>query len=197
MSEGYRKIVWEAVPLGTPHVIRHCHGCAKKSEFVCSGQFRVNANKGSIDVWLIYKCAVCGTTWNMSVVSRQNIKKMDRQLYEKYIKNDAQTALDCSFDPQLLRKNGAAADFSSVEYKVTGEYICEDELIGGGIEVVIRSKNRLDLRLDRLIKDKLGVSRRDVHKLADTGRISFRPQVNLRKQRIGQPITMLVLRPTD
>ena len=197
MSEEYRKIVWEIVPVGTPHVIRHCHGCRKKSEFVCSGQFRVNANKASIDVWLIYKCESCGATWNMSVVSRQNIKRMDRQMYEKYIKNDAQTALDCSFDVELLRKNAARADFSGAKYEVKGEDICADELCDGGIEIVIKSQYRLDLRLDKLIKDKLGISRSGVYELAEAGRLIFRPEVNLRKQRIGRSVTMLVERAPD
>ena len=191
MSEDYRKIVWEVVPLETPHVTRHCHGCAKKSDFVCSGLFRVNANKGSIDVWLIYKCAGCGATWNMSVFSRQNIKRMDRQMYEKYLSNDAQTALDCSFDLELLRKNGARADFSSVRYEVTGEGISEGELCCGRIEIVIKSKYRLGLRLDKLLKDKLGISRSAVYKLAETGKLCFRPEVDIRKHRMGQQISVL------
>lgn len=37
-------------------IVRKCSGCGKKSIYIISYKFRVNANGNRIDVWLIYQC---------------------------------------------------------------------------------------------------------------------------------------------
>ena len=69
-SQTMKKIIWKIEPLGLPLVLRHCKKCGKTAEFICSGQFRVNAQRKYLDIWLIYKCAKCDTTWNAAVYSR-------------------------------------------------------------------------------------------------------------------------------
>lgn len=39
-----------------------CGGCRRKTEFVNTGRFRVNANGNRLDVWLIYQCERCKHT---------------------------------------------------------------------------------------------------------------------------------------
>ncbi|WP_084023929.1 DUF1062 domain-containing protein [Clostridium taeniosporum] len=38
--------------------------CNEKIHYINSGKFRVNANKNNIDIWLIYQCEKCKSTWN-------------------------------------------------------------------------------------------------------------------------------------
>jgi len=60
--------------ISTPPAIKHCKKCGRKTEYVCSGLFRVNAQRKYLDIWLIYKCSDCDCTWNMTIYSRINPK---------------------------------------------------------------------------------------------------------------------------
>jgi hypothetical protein len=42
---------WRVRLLELPRPWRYCTSCAAASAFVCSGRFRFNANKKSLDVW--------------------------------------------------------------------------------------------------------------------------------------------------
>ena len=65
-------IDWQVIPLDLPTISKKCSAC-KNNEFECSKKFRVNSNKKLSDVWLIYKCTSCNSTWNMNVISRKNL----------------------------------------------------------------------------------------------------------------------------
>lgn len=73
--------LWEITPESVPVVIHNCPKCSNSSEYKCSGNFRVNANQSTIDVWLIYQCSKCKNTWNMEILSRTNVKTIDNELY--------------------------------------------------------------------------------------------------------------------
>lgn len=64
------KIIWEIQCHSSLPAYRYCKKCGEKRAFTCSGQFRVNAQQKHLDVWLIYKCPDCDTTWNASVCCR-------------------------------------------------------------------------------------------------------------------------------
>ena len=51
-----RTVVWEVQYQTPPPAVRYCKKCGSQKEFVSSGQFRVNAQRKYLDVWLIYKC---------------------------------------------------------------------------------------------------------------------------------------------
>ena len=61
-----RKIEWTIIPDTTPQVRRNCPKCGEKAHFINSEKFRVNANGSHIDIWLIYQCNQCKSTWNMT-----------------------------------------------------------------------------------------------------------------------------------
>ena len=72
---------------------RHCSKCKKASRFACSGKFRVNANGKHLDVWLIYRCERCNTTWNQEIYARVKPSRIDKELYQAFLENDWDTAL--------------------------------------------------------------------------------------------------------
>ena len=67
---------WEIHQDGVPALRRFCPGYGCERPFVSSGKFRMNANGRRLDVWLIYKCPACGTTWNMEVVARTPVSEL-------------------------------------------------------------------------------------------------------------------------
>ena len=88
-------------------VFHRCGGCGKKQEFLNSGKFRVNANGKNVDVWLIYRCAKCKHSWNLTVYERTRPGKIPRALFEAFEQNDAETARAFGGDMNFLKRNHA------------------------------------------------------------------------------------------
>ena len=92
-------------------VFHRCGGCGKKQEFINSGKFRVNANGNCVDVWLIYRCKKCKHTWNLTVYERISPKKIPKELYEKFLSNDEETAYAYGNHIDFLKRNNAEFKF--------------------------------------------------------------------------------------
>lgn len=157
---------WIVKPLNMPAVIRNCSKCGDHSKFVCSGNFRVNANGKNLDVWLIYKCEKCETTWNMEILSRVKPEQIEKTLYAAFLKNDRDTAMHYAFDPETLRRNKAVVEYGNVTYCV------EKIRVPGGCALEIFAPYDFGLRLDKLLSEELGLSRTKVKKLLEIGDIS-------------------------
>jgi hypothetical protein len=192
MSIEYKKIVWEIVPSKTPVAIRNCPKCKKKSKFVCSELFRVNANKDKIDVWLIFRCAKCSSTWNETILSRTSKKLIERGLYQKFLSNDKETAWKYCFDAQVMRKNNVKFEYGGIEYIVEGADADIESMMKTGCEITIESKYRFDPRLDTLLKEKLGLSKKLICELADSGCITLHNGADIRKHRIKDETVVFV-----
>lgn len=79
-------VTWRLIPSGLPAVIRHCPHCGRSARYECSHAFRINANQNLLDVWLIYLCQNCGHTWNMDILSRVEARSINKNLYQKDIR---------------------------------------------------------------------------------------------------------------
>jgi hypothetical protein len=150
---------WHIKPLNTPVVMRNCSHCGGRSEFVCSSKFRVNAQQKHIDVWLIYNCNKCGCSWNMTILSRVSPVDIGRELYDEFLDNSAGLATRYAFDADLLRRNGVRICCDDVTYDIEGDSISLEHLNNEDITVHIKSPYQMPLRLDKLLREKLGVSR--------------------------------------
>lgn len=60
--------IWRVEATAAPVALRPCGTCGADAEFASTGLFRVNAQKKRLDVWLIYRCATCGSVWNSAVI---------------------------------------------------------------------------------------------------------------------------------
>lgn len=98
------KLFWEVQYLSPPKTIRYCKKCSMKTEHISAGLFRVNAQQKSLDIWLIYRCASCKTTWNSAVYSRVNPKSLDHKLLNRFMNNDSELAQKYAMDTVLLKK---------------------------------------------------------------------------------------------
>ncbi len=87
-------------------VLHRCGGCGKKQPFVNSGRFRVNANGNRVDVWLIFRCAKCKHSWNLTIYERKSPGRIPPEEYEKFLDNDRELAQRYGSDPAFLRRNG-------------------------------------------------------------------------------------------
>lgn len=172
----FNKYKWELLPEDTPAVKRNCPKCKAKTLFVNTKKFRVNANKNNIDVWLIYQCEKCRSTWNMSILERVNPKEIDSEDYEKFASNDNKLAEEYGFNRSIHAKNKSEIVLDNDKYKIKKEVIEEDQSNNESI-INITSSFPLDLRIDKLLSDNLGLSRSKVKSMFEEGRIFSRQSI--------------------
>lgn len=162
-----KKYQWELVPENLPIVKRNCPKCNQKSHYINSEKFRVNANKNNLDIWLIYQCEKCKSTWNMTIHERIKPNDINKYEYEKFLSNDKELAREYAFNLSVYNKNKAEVILEDVNYKLIQRkleayYIKENELV---IEIICRYP--IEMRVDKLLSDKLGLSRskiKDMHR---------------------------------
>jgi len=163
---------WIITSTEPPKILRNCPKCGGVQKFVCSGNFRVNANGRNIDVWLIYKCEDCDSTWNMTVLSRVKPEQIEKSLYTAFAKNDAETARKYAFDKSLLAKNHAITDCSELRYAL------EKQMIDDGSNTVeLVCEYDIGLRLDKVISEGLGISRAHAKTLLEQNNLSPKTRV--------------------
>ncbi len=173
-----KKIIWEIRYLSPPTVLKYCRKCGRKEEFICSGQFRVNAQRRTLDVWLIYKCANCDTTWNAEIYSRVSPQSLDPQILDGFHNNDEGLAERYAMDIRMLQKNGA--EFSLPAYSVLGDVFLLDETV----EVELKSKYRFPIKVSSIIREKLHLSQKEYQRMVMDGRIQSVSGQDLTKCRL-------------
>lgn len=147
-----RTITWEVKYPTPPNAHRYCKKCGEKMEFQSSDCFRVNANQKALDVWLIYRCTTCKTTWNLTLLSRVNPKSIPKSTLQKFMDNDHALAHSYAMDSELLSQNGA--ETHSPEYTVSGEAVDFSE----HVKIVIKSDFATKIKLSKVIRSHLGLS---------------------------------------
>lgn len=105
--------IWRVIPKSTPKILKRCPRCEENKRFSSSDKFRVNANKKIIDVWLIYKCEICDDTFNVPIVSRKSVSKINKDLFKKFLENDRELAWQYAFSVGQMLK-GAQLDWEIV-----------------------------------------------------------------------------------
>lgn len=176
MNHNLREL-WLIIPDQLPSVIRRCPKCKEKTEFQNSGKFRVNANGRLLDVWLIYRCSHCDTSWNMTIIERANPENIEKEEYEGFLSNSPQLAASYGSNRELFLKNKAEI----MEVK-TGYHIRKTPAITpvnkeSSLEIQIKNPSALKLRADVLLAGELEVSRSQIKKWFDGGLVTSGQEV--------------------
>lgn len=168
-------IIWEVKYLSRPKVNRYCKKCRAKREYISSESFRVNAQKKHLDIWLIYRCAHCGTTWNLTIYSRINPHSISREMLCKFTCNDSDLARQYAMDTDLIKKNGAEAE--TMPYSIIGDDI--DPFTAVRVKIVSEYPSKL--RLSKILREKLLISRKTFDEMVSWGMIRTENGADIRK----------------
>lgn len=180
-----KKIVWDVQYLSVLPIYRYCKKCREKREFICSGQFRINAQRKSLDIWLIYKCSCCDTTWNATLYSRISPQSLRPEVLDAFHKNDETLVEQFAMDFDLLQKNGV--ETGRPLYTVIGE----DFQLNETITLEIRSKYFSNMKVSSIVREKLHLSQKDYSRLINDGRIKSIPEVDLHKCKLKNGIVLI------
>ncbi len=179
-----KKVIWTACYRSTPTVVRYCKHCGIKTLFASSGRFRVNAQQKALDVWLIFKCTVCDTTWNLTVLSGVTPHSLSPALLDRFHMNDYKLAMQLSTDTALIKRNGAEPGMPEIE--IIGEEIGIEE--PAYIELTAQWPS--ELKTAAVLRSKLGLSRAQFVRLCDSGKIVCVSGQNLRKCKLFGTIAL-------
>lgn len=180
-----QKIVWEVQNLSLLPVLKYCKKCGRKSQFICSRQFRVNANRRCLDIWLIYKCSDCNTTWNAAVYSRISAQAFNPALLERFHKNDKDLVEEYAMDSRFLQKNGAETGLPG--YAVIGDCFS----LNKAVELKIKSKYSLPVKVSSVVRGKLQLSQKEYLHLITNGQIKSVPDQDLKKCKLKKGVTLV------
>lgn len=179
---------WQLIPKNLPTIKRICPKCSKKTNYINTKKFRINANKNSLDVWLIYQCNKCKSTYNMTIYERINPLDIPKDEYEKFLANDENLAKEYSFDINFYSKNKAEAVFDDISYSVVKKEIKTSSYDNNETIINIVSKYPTNVRVDKLLSDNLGLTRSAIKKLYEKGYIYSNENNNLLRCKIKNNI---------
>ena len=163
------RVKWIVTPKELPKVLRRCPKCGKKTEYENSGKFRVNANGNLLDVWLIYCCGICGTSWNMTVYERIAAKDLESGEYMGFLSNDAALVARYGSSRAVFAANRAEPVVHAGEYTVRETKLPELCRAQEWNETEISLDGTIKIRVDALFARQWGISRSRVKELCSRG----------------------------
>jgi len=146
--------------------------------YFCSDKFRLNAQKRTVDVWLIYKCTKCNNTRNIDILTRVNPKSINSEEYIKFECNNSETAWKYAFDLDIINKNKVQVDYSEIKYLFSGNILTLKEIAEQEVDLIefeIKVKYNIDFRLAKLIKSNLNISNVQLEQMLSNGVITMFP----------------------
>lgn len=167
-------IEYRILPRHAYKIQRNCSGCKGKSNYVNTGNFRVNANGNRIDVWLIYQCEKCRHTYNLTVHERVKPTEIPEENYKRFLANDAILALEYGMDKALLARNKAFISDEDMEYdllpKIQNEIPEKQEEILK-TQIILENPYGLEVREDKLVSEILKISRSKAKKILTQSKV--------------------------
>ena len=153
---------WIILPDQLPAVLKRCSKCGEKTQFNNSGKFRVNANGRLLDIWLIFRCSKCETSFNLAIYERMEAGRVDPAEYKGFLDNAPELALKYGNDRDLFARNRAEILKSRTEYRVVKGEAARTWTEGETMEAEVKISAGFDLRVDALLVRQLSVSRNTI-----------------------------------
>ncbi|HGY0042844.1 TPA: DUF1062 domain-containing protein [Klebsiella pneumoniae] len=168
--------------MGYQHIAKRCPACNVKRDFAPSGAIRVNSQKKLLDIWSIYKCTRCDYTWNIALFSRLHVSKINRELLQRLLQNDAAMVHYYAADLATLKRNRAEPsgqpDFRIHEQWSVTLMACQR------ITVRVRVSQPFRISLLSILKKQLKLSTAEIRRLVATGHIEGIPLKQLKTKKL-------------
>ncbi len=175
-------VTWTVTPVGYQHIAKRCPACNVKRDFAPSGAIRVNSQKKLLDIWSIYKCTHCDYTWNIALFSRLHVSKINRELLQRLLQNDAAMVHYYAADLATLKRNRAEPsgqpDFRIHEQWSVTLMACQR------ITVRVRVSQPFRISLLSILKKQLKLSTAEIRRLVATGHIEGIPLKQLKTKKL-------------
>jgi len=183
-----QSVLWELTYQSAPKVLRYCQKCGEKTRYQSSGLFRVNAQKKSLDIWLIYRCEECDNTWNAEIFSRIRPGKLTDEELESFHRNDPVMSQSYAMNTEWLKK--LQAELVLPEYTI--DAIIPDD--SQDLEIRIVNPGMMPYRISVVLRKKLCLSQTEFIRLVDRNQLTGKGGEDLKKGKLPREITVMMSR---
>jgi hypothetical protein len=128
----------------------------------------VNANHKLLDAWLLALCTACGQTAKLAVLERMNVRSIRPDMLDRLHGNAPSLTAELLQDPSVQRRNRIAFDWDNA-WRLDARGSSQPD--GEAIEVSVRFGAPIPVRPVRLIAEAFGLSRAEVQRLIDEGKL--------------------------
>lgn len=188
----YQKhIHWTLEPIALPKLLKACSKCGQDATYCNTEKFRVNANKKNLDIWLIYACEKCKSTYNLSIYERISPKLLPKNQLEAYMRNDLDQVQSESYHFAHYHKNNVQYYLEDHHYSITGDLPIGAESIG----ITLTTKHPTKLRLDKALAQKLNLSRSRIDQAFEANALEILTPNLSPKSKVNDPITFVIKNP--
>lgn len=172
-----RKIEYEIIPKNSFWIIRNCPKCGRKTHYINTKKFRINASGNKLDIWLIYQCLECKHTLNLAIYERRKVSSIPKEEYQCFLENDERLAETYGRNMQLFRTNRAEIDFDRLQYGLSRlNETMESGGSGDRVIITVRNPHQLKIHLEKQIAMVLGLSRNQVKGLLEKEEIEVKTE---------------------
>lgn len=186
VSYGLKKVRYDSYMDGHARgVSAHCQTLPRlqcKTRLCAFRRHPVNSQKKLLDIWSIYKCTHCDYTWNIALFSRLHVSKINRELLQRLLKNDAAMVHYYAADLATLKRNRAEPsgqpDFRIHEQWSVTLMACQR------ITVRVRVSQPFRISLLSILKKQLKLSTAEIRWLVATGHIEGFPLKQLKTKKL-------------
>jgi len=169
-----KKIEYKIVLKDSFWIIRNCSKCGRKTHYINTKKFRINANGNKLDIWLIYQCVECKHTLNLAIYERKKVSSIPKVEYQCFLDNDEQLAEMYGKNMQLFQTNKADIDFDRLHYGLVKLHeTIENSGFGEQIIITVKNPYQMKIRSEKQIAMVLGLSRNQVKSLLEKGEIEL------------------------
>lgn len=151
------------IPKNTFSVKRKCQKCKDKTTYKNTDHFRINANGSNLDIWMIYQCETCKSTYNLSIYERIKPDTITVAQYQKFMENDKQLIRQYGLDRNIFKANKAEIQEKNVKYNLNIEKSTNTNQQEDTIQ--INNPSQLKIRIDKIISEQLNLSRDIIKKM--------------------------------
>jgi hypothetical protein len=185
------QVRWTVVPKIAPQPWIACSGCGGPRAFQSSDKVRLNANGRKLDAWLIYKCTICGKSWNRPIFERQNVRDIKPAVLEALQSNDPNWIRAEAYNLEALRRKSQRIDeFGEVDVR---KQLLRDAPDWKHLEIELLVPYPSNARLDRLLASELAVSRSQLGALHEKGLLRMIPdRTDILRRRIRNGVRVTV-----
>ena len=113
----------------------------------------------------IYKCSVYDTTWNLTVLSRVNPCSILPKTLQRFYNNDPDLVMVCASDISLIKKNGGEPGLPAVDIDGITVDLTEP------VRIHLSVNQPTEIRVLSVLREKLGISRNEIIRMCDSGRL--------------------------
>lgn len=183
--------IWNLIPLATPKIIKRCPRC-DKDRFYSSDKFRVNAHQKKIDAWLVYKCIRCDYTYNLPIISRKTVLKINNDLLCQLKDNNKEKAYMYAFNINATHSE-ILLDWN-IEIQTNIQYLKPADSLYSP-KILVQAGYNMKIPINTFLREQMKLSRSQIEKLYESKKLelySFEGNVLNLKSYISKGFTMIL-----